>query len=52
MIITQILDQEISRWHGLARAFHYLIPTLTHLTFQGGTTPVSRALSLFAAGAP
>jgi uncharacterized protein len=36
MIITQILDQEISRWHGLARAFHYLIPTLTHLTFQGG----------------
>ena len=36
MIITQILDQEISRWHGLARAFHFLIPALTHLTFQGG----------------
>ena len=36
MIITQILEQEISRWHGPARAFHFLIPALTRLTFMGG----------------
>ena len=36
MIITQILDQEISRWHGPARAVRTLIPALTCLTFLGG----------------
>jgi uncharacterized protein len=36
MIITQILDQEISRWHGPARAVRTLIPALTYLTFLGG----------------
>ena len=36
MIITQILEQELSRRRGLARVFHFLIPALTHLTFQGG----------------
>src|SRR5438128_2464202 len=36
MIITQILDQEISRWHGPALAVRTLIPPLTCLTFLGG----------------
>jgi uncharacterized protein len=36
MIITQILEQELASWRGLARAFHLLIPALTHLTFLGG----------------
>jgi pimeloyl-ACP methyl ester carboxylesterase len=36
MIIIQILDQEISRWHGPARAVRALIPALTCLTFLGG----------------
>jgi uncharacterized protein len=36
MIIAQILDQKMSKWHVPARAFHILIPALTHLTFQGG----------------
>jgi len=36
MIITQILEQEISKWHRPVRAFHFLIPALTHLTFMGG----------------
>jgi uncharacterized protein len=36
MIITQILDQELSRWHGPARAVRTLIPALTCLTFRGG----------------
>jgi hypothetical protein len=35
MIITQILDQKLSRWHGPARAVRILIPTLTRLTFLG-----------------
>jgi alpha-beta hydrolase superfamily lysophospholipase len=36
MIITQILDQKLSRWHGPARAVRTLIPALTCLTFLGG----------------
>jgi uncharacterized protein len=36
MIITQILDQELSNWRGPARAVRILIPALTHLTFLGG----------------
>jgi uncharacterized protein len=36
MIITQILEQELSRWHGPARAVRTLIPALTCLTFLGG----------------
>jgi uncharacterized protein len=36
MIITQIIDQELSRWHGPARAARTLIPALTCLTFLGG----------------
>jgi alpha-beta hydrolase superfamily lysophospholipase len=36
MIITQILDQKLSRWHGPARAVRILIPALTRLTFLGG----------------
>ncbi len=36
MIITHILYQEIASWRGLARAFRFLIPALTCLTFQGG----------------
>ena len=36
MIITQILEQELARWHGPARLVRTLIPALTHLTFLGG----------------
>ena len=36
MIITQILDQELARWRGPARAVRSLIPALTHMTFLGG----------------
>ena len=36
MIISQILDQQTSRWHGPARAVRTLIPALTCLTFLGG----------------
>jgi fermentation-respiration switch protein FrsA (DUF1100 family) len=36
MVITQILDQEISRWHGSVRAVRTFTPTLTCLTFLGG----------------
>jgi uncharacterized protein len=36
MLITQVLDQEISRWHGPARVMRMLLPWLTRLTFLGG----------------
>jgi alpha-beta hydrolase superfamily lysophospholipase len=46
MIITQILDQEISRWHGPARAVRTLIPALTCLTFLGDNSCSTRAIAI------
>lgn len=36
LLITQVLDQETSGWHGPARILRVLIPSLTRLTFVGG----------------
>jgi hypothetical protein len=46
MIITQILDQKLSRWHGPARAVCILIPALTCLTFLGDDSCFTHAIAI------